>query len=122
MWAAYLVVAAFAILCGFFFWLYETGIVIIFEPAMDFGVLIVTAAGLILGGVAAGIAALAIFGYQNIKCKAIKAAVKEAIKAATVEARSVAESVGARAALEAARAALDSPTGEEADAIAKEPE
>ena len=122
-WIAASVVAVFLALCAFVIWLYWVGAVIIFEPAVDFATLVMTAAALTLVGVAAFVAALAWVGYRNILLRSTKAARRSAAIVASAKAeavaREVATLVAARIALEAGKVSADAPSARDARDIAE---
>jgi hypothetical protein len=122
-WIAALVLAIFLALSAFFIWLYWVGAVIIFEPAVDFATLVVTAAALTLAGVGAFVAGLAWVGFRGITLRSAKLARRKAAVVASAKAEAVAKEVAtlvaARIALEVAKVSADAPSARDAQDIAE---
>jgi hypothetical protein len=89
-------------------WLYSQGhIVIAFEKGADIATLVLTAAALVVTGVAVGVAVVTVWGFREIRDRAVKQAVREALKAVAGNSRGAFE------------AGAGTPDADDADKIAK---
>jgi hypothetical protein len=116
MWlAGWAVVIAELAAIGWLVWLYSQGyIAITFEKGADLATLVLTAAIVVLTGVAVALGVITIWGFREIRDHAVREAVKEAIKAAVPAA---VKAVSSRV-REAFDTGESSPTSSDADQIA----
>jgi hypothetical protein len=96
------------LLFGWLVWLFsQHQIVITFEKGADVATLTLTAATLVVTGVGVAIAVVTIWGYREIRDRAVRMAVREALKAVSSSIRGAYQS------------GYDSPDPAQADEIAR---
>jgi hypothetical protein len=92
---------------GYLIWLFSQGyIVIAFEKGADIATLMLAAATLVVTGVAVAVGVVTVWGYREIKERAVSMAVKAALKAVSQTVRGAYET------------GTGSPDSEDANAIA----
>jgi hypothetical protein len=108
MWLiGWAVVLGEAVALGYLVWLYAEGfIVIVFDKGTDVSTLMLAAATLVVTGVGVAVAVVTIWGYREIRDRAVAMAVKAALKAVSQTVRSAYET------------GTSSPDSEDANAIA----